>query len=233
MKKVTEWSGQYMANKPFPHIVLDNIFDEKKLKDAVREFPPVDDPRWFSCPEIKGELRKKQAIWDFLKMPDQLALISMELNAGPFVQFLEKLTGVEPLVADPHLYGGGLHQVGPGGSLGVHCDHNINPRVLLYRRVTAILYLNDDWSEEYGGQIELWSSDMKECVVKVLPSFGRMVIFSNSETSFHGHPDPLKCPEGMTRKSIAAYFDSVKPHPSHTEEHHRALFQTRPTENLV
>ena len=131
------------------------------------------------------------------------------------------------LVSDPHLYGGGLHQIQRGGSLGFHADHNINPRVELYRRVSVILYLNDGWKEEYGGQLEMWSADMTHCVDTITPVLGRLAIFSNSETSFHGHPDVLQRPEGMTRKSIAAYFDSIKPDPSYSTEQHRALFQER------
>ncbi len=225
--QVKNWAGQYSAAEPYPHIALDGLADPALLLQGLAEFPSVEDARWFACPEKEGELRYKQAMWDLRKMPDTLAQIIMEMNAGPFVEFLEQLTGIMPLVSDPHLYGGGLHQISPGGSLGVHADHNINPRVSLYRRVSVIVYLNQNWKDEYGGKLEMWSSDMKHPVDSIIPVFGRMVIFSNSETSFHGHPDPLMCPKGMTRKSLATYYDSINPHPSHLPEQHRALFHER------
>ncbi len=218
-------STRYVNAEPYPHIVLDNIIDPKMLQVGLDEFPTPDDSRWFICPNINGELRNKQAIWDFEKMPDTLSRIMLELNAGPFVQFLEKLTGIYPLVSDPHLYGAGLHMTRQGGSLGIHADHNINPRVLLYRRVSVILYLNEAWEDSWGGQLEMWSNNMTHCVEKITPLFGRMVIFSNSETSYHGHPTPLTCPEGIDRKSLAIYFDSINPDPSYTPKQHRALFQ--------
>jgi hypothetical protein len=32
------------------------------------------------------------------------------------------------------------------------------------------------------------------------------VIFNTDEDSYHGLPDPIQCPEDMTRKSIALYY---------------------------
>jgi hypothetical protein len=229
-KEAAAWAEDYAKAEPYPHIALDGIINDSALREGLAAFPDPRDISWFNCVEKEGELKSKQAIWELRKMPDPLARIMMELTSGPFVEFLEKLAGIPELVADCHLYGAGLHQIGRGGSLGIHCDHNINPRVSLYRRVSVILYLNDDWKEEYGGTFEMWSPDMKRCVKQVTPSFNRMLIFSNSETSFHGHPDPLMCPPDVTRKSIAAYFDSIHPHPSYAPSHHRALFQARPGE---
>ena len=35
-----------------------------------------------------------------------------------------------------------------------------------------------------------------------------MVIFSTTDFSNHGHPDPLNCPDDRSRKSIATYYFS-------------------------
>jgi hypothetical protein len=32
------------------------------------------------------------------------------------------------------------------------------------------------------------------------------VIFSTTDTSYHGHPTPLACPPGRTRKSASFYY---------------------------
>jgi len=74
------------------------------------------------------------------------------------------------------------------------------------RRVNLILYLNEGWQEDWGGAIELWDRGMTRCVVKVSPLLNHAVIFSTNEDSYHGFPDPLTCPEGVTRKSVALYY---------------------------
>ena len=47
---------------------------------------------------------------------------------------------------------------------------------------------------------------MTECVERILPKFNTMAIFSTTDYSYHGHPDPLNCPENISRKSLALYY---------------------------
>jgi hypothetical protein len=47
---------------------------------------------------------------------------------------------------------------------------------------------------------------MKRCLAKMMPEANHALIFNTDETSYHGFPDPLQCPEGVTRKSIALYY---------------------------
>ena len=49
---------------------------------------------------------------------------------------------------------------------------------------------------------------MRECKQKILPSFNKLVIFSTTDFSNHGHPDPIDCPSNISRKSIALYYFS-------------------------
>jgi hypothetical protein len=93
-----------------------------------------------------------------------------------------------------------------------------------------LIYLNRDWREEYGGHLELWNAAMTQCDVRVLPVFNRAVIFSTTDRSFHGHPDPLKCPEGMTRKSMALYYYSRGRPEEEVSPSHSTLWQIRPAE---
>jgi len=49
---------------------------------------------------------------------------------------------------------------------------------------------------------------MTKCEAKVLPLLNRVPIFGTTDYTYHGHPDPLPCPPGMTRKSLAVYYFS-------------------------
>jgi Rps23 Pro-64 3,4-dihydroxylase Tpa1-like proline 4-hydroxylase len=40
--------------------------------------------------------------------------------------------------------------------LRVHADFNKHRIYDLDRRINLLLYLNDDWHDEYGGHLELW-----------------------------------------------------------------------------
>ena len=131
-----------------------------------------------------------------------------QLNGGAFLNFLENLTGITGLVSDPHLRGGGLHEIRRGGTLGVHADFNLHPRLKLYRRLNLLIYLNKDWNEAWGGALELW--DGQRCVRAISPLFNRAVLFDTSNFSYHGHPHALDCPPDRSRKSVALYYYSLE-----------------------
>ncbi|MCB9285156.1 MAG: 2OG-Fe(II) oxygenase [Lewinellaceae bacterium] len=129
------------------------------------------------------------------------------LNSQPFLEFLQNLTGIkETLIPDPYFEGGGYHQIKPGGFLKVHVDFHKHKMMDLDRRVNVLVYLNEDWKEEYGGHFELWERDMSQCVTRIAPLFNRMAIFSTTDYSWHGHPDPLACPPDRSRRSLALYY---------------------------
>ncbi len=143
-----------------------------------------------------------------------LKRILAELNSPRFVSFVGELIGVNNLIPDPSLDGGGLHQTTTGGFLNIHTDFSVHPhRHDWQRRANLLLYLNDDWKPEYGGELELWSEDMKQCVEKVAPIANRVLIFTTDHRSLHGHPEPMQCPKGTARRSLALYYFSVEEHP--------------------
>jgi hypothetical protein len=114
----------------------------------------------------------------------------------------------------------------------VHADFNRHRDFGLDRRLNLLLYLNKDWREEYGGHLQLWDRDVTRCEAKVLPIFNRMMVFGTTDFTFHGHPDPLQCPEGMTRKSLALYyFSNGRPAEEITGEH-STIFRPRNEKDL-
>ncbi len=136
---------------------------------------------------------------------------------------MSRLIGVDGLIADPSLEGGGLHQSTTGGFLNIHADFTVHPHNRKWqRRANILLYLNDDWKPEYGGDLELWSADMKECVEKVAPVANRVLIFTTDGTSFHGHPEPMPCPEGVARRSLALYYFTLEEDPVVRSTEYRA-----------
>ena len=154
------------------------------------------------------------------------------LNSSLFLKFLEELSGITNLISDSSFRGGGLHYFYRGGKLGIHADFNKHERYGLDRRLNLLLYLNKEWREEYGGHIELWNREMKQCVRSYLPKFNRVVIFTTTETSFHGHPEPLSCPEHMSRKSLALYYYTNARPEENQDDLHSTLFKLRPDEKI-
>jgi len=202
--------ADYQSAQPYPHIVIENFLEPEAIKSAIAEFPALD-PGWNNYLHVN---ERKFSNTDPSTWGPTLQRILDELNSPRFVQFVGNLLGVDNLIADPSLEGGGLHQSTKGGFLNIHADFTVHPHHRNWqRRANILLYLNDDWKPEYGGDLEMWSTDMKECVKKVSPVANRALIFTTDATSFHGHPEPMRCPEGVARQSLALYYFTVEEDP--------------------
>ncbi|RYE23153.1 MAG: 2OG-Fe(II) oxygenase [Sphingobacteriales bacterium] len=226
-------SHKYASGNPFPHIVLDNVFEPAALEEVLEEFPNGNREDW---ERFNNTNEKKLACRDENVFGDTTKTFIHALNSAPFLRVLEKLTGIANLIPDPALIGGGLHQILRGGMLRVHADFNVHPTTALDRRLNLLIYLNEDWNEEYGGHFELWNKSMTRSEVKILPLFNRMAIFSTTSDSYHGHPDPLTCPENRSRKSIALYYyTNGRPEAERQIglEQHSTLFVSRNGKNEV
>ncbi|HTQ87170.1 MAG TPA: 2OG-Fe(II) oxygenase [Candidatus Solibacter sp.] len=199
-----ELGKKYRSSQPFPHLHLANLLDPGVARELMEEFPEPDSHAWI---QYKHQNENKMGLPKREMFPPRIGQVVDELNSPEFLAWLSELTGIEGLVSDDTLEGGGLHQSSRGGFLNVHADftmhhHHKNWR----RRINLILYLNEGWQPEWGGAIELWDRKMSRCEARVLPLLNHALIFNTDEHSFHGFPDRLACPEGVSRKSLALYY---------------------------
>jgi hypothetical protein len=200
---------KFRSNQPYPHLHLKDVFDTDVALAMAREFPGFETDEWT---RYKHQNENKSGLTRRALFPPLLGQVVDELNSKSFVNWLSKVTGIPELLADDTLEGGGLHQSGPGGFLNVHTDFNRHHyRKEWRRRVNLILYLNPEWQESWGGAIELWDRDVHQCVVKIPPLLNDALIFETNDISYHGFPEPLRCPEGVSRKSIALYYYTLDP----------------------
>src|SRR5947209_783703 len=225
-----EKAPEYQGALPYPHIVADDFFDAAFLDRIQRDFPCSNSIAWDN---MRDRNQVKLATRNEQQIPLTIRNFIYQLNSSTFLWFLEQLSGIDNLISDPHLVGGGLHMIKSGGKLNIHADFNKHPKWNLDRRLNLLVYLNKSWKEEYGGHFELWDREMIACAKKVTPVFNRMVIFSTTDFSYHGHPRPLKSPPGTVRRSIALYYYSNgRPEDERTKAH-STIFRSLPSENKV
>jgi Rps23 Pro-64 3,4-dihydroxylase Tpa1-like proline 4-hydroxylase len=230
MKEVAAAARErYGSARPYPHVVLDDFFDPQLVDAVLAEFPQPDAIRWQrfdNASEIKLASAAESSFGPLTR------LFLYHLNSITFLEFLSAVTGIDNLIPDPRFEGGGLHQIVPGGKLGVHADFNKHRVYGLDRRLNLLLYLNKNWREEYGGHLQLWDRDMTRCEARVAPLFNRVMIFGTTDFTYHGHPDPLLCPPGMTRKSLALYYFSNGRPAAEVSGEHSTLFRARDPQDL-
>ena len=199
-------SNVFKTATPFPHIVIDGAFVCHALERILLDWPIMAD----NVEEHNDGLyvkKKYSTTWETSLTPP-ISFFLNQLTSPKFLTYLEDLTGIGGLIPDPYNYGGGLHQTNIGGKLAVHADYNKHFKFKLDRRLNLLIYLNKDWGNLMGGELELWDHGMTECVKRIKPIFNRTVVFTTTSFSFHGQPNPVACPQGESRKSIALYYFS-------------------------
>lgn len=222
-------AAEYCFAEPFPHIVLDDFLSEETARLALDHFPreSLRSDRVFDAGY--AGLHKRQILPE--DCDGAARQLFQFLNSCPLLEFLEGLTSIPGLIPDPYFIGGGFHETGRGGKLGIHADFRVNEQLHLHRRLNLILYLNKGWQDAWGGKLELWDREMKAKQVEVSPIFNRCVIFNTDESSYHGHPDPLATPEGVYRRSIALYYYTASREIYKEVPNMSTVYQARPNDD--
>lgn len=228
---------RFRSASPYPHVVIDDFFAAPLAAELLRSYPPPDAPLWHV---YENPLECKLACNDIPSLPEPLRDTIYGLCSPAVVELMRQITGLaedDGLQADAYCHGGGLHSHCAGGKLDLHLDYSLHPHSGLERRFNLIVYLNPEWSSDYGGALELWSATTADssapprpayCDVRVQPTFNRAVLFSTTAPSFHGFPQPLTCPAGVVRRSLALYY--LTPPRTTAARRHKALYVATPGE---
>ena len=189
------------------HIVLDDLFDPEIIRNCSKDFLNLDDSNFVRYDNKFFEFEKYTLNKENL-IPESLLSIFKTIHSEEFVKEVSIVTVIEDLMVDPDRWGGGLHMTKKGGYLSVHKDFNVLPSTYkddkqMLRCINIIGYINEDWKEGDGGELEFWDKEGKECILKIEPKFNRWIIFDTRE-NFHGHPYPYK--GKSPRISIASYY---------------------------
>ena len=195
----------YSTNPPFPHIILNNIWGDSQLSLVAEECENF--TNWDEQKDFSGSTGKRSCS-TMDKLPANTVSLINFCNSSKFLNELEILTGEKGLIPDPYLIGGGIHSSLNGGFLKMHADFNWHHRLKLYRRLNLLIYLNKAWNKSWGGELQLATikNGMLQSEIKITPDFNRTVIFTTTDHSYHGHPDPMNLPTGVSRNSIALYY---------------------------
>lgn len=197
---VAKLRASFQDAEPFPHVVLHDVVTDKSIVDA---YPDLDWDGWGHLRQ-HSYAREKRSCRNIEEIPDPLRQIIYELWSPRALRFLSTVTGIDALIPDPYLEGGGLHCTPSGGVLVPHTDFHLYDKLNLYRQVNLLLYLNPGWTPDQGGELQLFHKGAEEPVVTVPPTFGTCVIFRTDDESVHG-VRPIA--EGAEpRKSVALYY---------------------------
>ena len=187
---------------PVPYTIIDDFLPDELFKTLSFEVDFLQESDWTVF--TNGTSLRKECR-NFTSTPRIQSMV-YSFQGSTFLKWIEQVTGIDKLVADPHYRGGGITRVSRGNILGLHNDFNWNEQIRLTRRANIILYMNAEWDASWGGDLEFWDFDRTECLVKIEPRPNRLAIWNYDERLIHGHPHPLACPEHIARQNFIQFY---------------------------
>lgn len=202
--RIDDLRDDFHLDSPLKHVIIDNFLNADAYRAIISGIP---------APEKQHKsndyvfARNKFENPNFHTLGDAFASLKDEFLSDRFAAILSKIYGRE-LFVDPTFVGGGLHQGGERSFLDMHADFNRHPANHEWlRELNILLYLNDDYKDEYGGHLQLENA-VTGAKGQVAPLPNRMVFMLTKEHTLHGYRE-VRFPPGRYRTSIAAYAYSI------------------------
>ena len=253
-RNVPALKARFQGAAPFPHVVLDDFFAPDLARRLLDDFPAPKEELWhvYDNP-LEQKLACGTTARMPPSLRDTIFALCGPAVVETMRQ-LTGIGADAGLQADRYCHGGGIHCHPSGGKLDVHLDYSLHPVSGLERRLNLIVFLNPEWEESYGGALQLYEAVPTDgaaggggcgaapadgaapggaagwrpgaCTARVLPAFNRAVLFDTTAPSFHGLPEPIRCPANTARRSIALYY--LTPPRAAAPARSKALFVAAP-----
>jgi len=213
-----DYAIDYSHGVPVPWLVFDNFLPSDLLAQVQEEIDQIPDHIW-------SEFTRNGSFMlecNNMKYCNVIRDLVLNFNSGEFVEWLQGITGIEKIIPDPHLIGAGLMRCGNGDNLQLHTDFNWNEQLHLNRSLSMILYISKTWDTNWGGDLEFWDFEKKQCLHRVSPKPNRLLIWNYDSRLIHGHPIPIACPEDASRDGLRMFYYTSNASPLSTP--HRSLY---------
>ena len=215
-----ELNDTFVGTPPYPMITLDNFLPLETVKALETECNSIPEQHWTKFTRRGSHmlecnnLEVAPVAFDFVN----------QMNSQLGMKWLTNVTGITDLIPDPYLVGGGYSRSFTGDSLKIHTDFNWNDKIKMHRMLSVIVYLNSDWKEEYGGSLQFKDFDNNKVVQSVPPLYNRAILWRYHKKGFHGYPDPIQCPVGMSRNTFRLFYYVSNSDYDPKDRPHRSLY---------
>jgi len=208
MEEQRELNEQYRYTPPYPTLHLEDFLPEQCLKNLYEESQTIPKEYWTTFTRAKSYMEECK---DLKEAPQARQLVSA-MHSPEILNWMSKICDVGHLLPDPYLVGAGYMKSYKGDSLKIHSDFNWNEECQTHRALSFILYFTPDWNPEWHGDLQFWDFNKEKMISSYPPKWGNMVIWKYHKRGFHGHPNPITCPDDRFRVGFRLFYfisDSV------------------------
>lgn len=186
LKKLSDLSVEVKSQWANPvgtmtrHFVIDDLLPAGICMEIHDAFPK-DGQGFFSRESFREKKKTSATLGDYSKI---LSDVTYAFQDPRVVELVSQLVGFDRIEPDPQLYAGGLSMMFRGDFLNPHIDNSHDGARQRYRRLNLLYYVSPEWSEDNGGNFELWDEQRLNPVV-ITSRFNRLVVMETNKTSWH------------------------------------------------
>lgn len=197
-----KYHERHIAGIPIPITVIDNFLPNDIFCAVVEDIKNISKE---SYTIFSNDSSYRHECRDFKDATILQSLVN-SFNSSKFIKWLESISGIEKLIPDPHLRGGGLARINSGSKLGLHTDFNWNDQIRLNRKLNLIIYLTPNWESYWDGDLEFYNEDHSQCVLKVEPIANRLAFWNYESWLLHGNSKILNTPKNISRDNLIHFY---------------------------
>lgn len=217
---VEKLNNTFVGTPPYPMIVLDNFLPKDFALSLNQECESIPDQYWSEFTRNGSYMKECKQM--------QVAPLAFkfvnEMHSALGLEWLTQVTGIKDIIPDPYLVGAGYSRAWTGDSLLLHTDFNWNDQLKLHRILSFIIYINPNWKEEWGGELEFTDFNREKTIQKIPTLFNRAVIWRYHKRGFHGFPTPIKSPKDQSRNTFRLFFYYSDAQYKDDDRPHRSLY---------
>uniref|UniRef100_A0A6C0II92 Prolyl 4-hydroxylase alpha subunit Fe(2+) 2OG dioxygenase domain-containing protein n=1 Tax=viral metagenome TaxID=1070528 RepID=A0A6C0II92_9ZZZZ len=222
----------YQSSPFYPHCVIEEILNYDFAVNCQDEILNITNDLW---DRYDNPFEQKWTLRDKHHLPLNCNILFNILTSNEILDILSNIVGVK-LYNDPNKNWWGIHKYNNGDYLDIHSDAGIHPVTKQKKHVTLGIYLSKNWKEENKGHLELWDGDniinsdvhIFKCFKQILPTFNKMIMFTNNNNAWHGNPDPVIINKDETRIFLTISYLSEKHTDGMENNREKAFFIKRP-----
>lgn len=205
------------------YVTIDNLLPGEVAEQISDCFPAPEKMRLMDSFREKKLTSKAFDSFDPL-----LGAITFAFQDQLVVDIVSEITGISGQVPDSLLYAGGLSAMAKGHFLRPHIDNSHDSSRRYYRTLNLLYYVTPGWSEQYGGNLQLWDRAVRHNVT-IHSRFNRLVLMETNPWSWHSVSKVQV--DGM-RKCVSNYYFSRRS-PTGTEYFNVTAFSAPPSQPLL
>lgn len=193
---------KYRYTPPYPNLHLEDFLPDAAIKNLYEESKSIPAKHWTTFTRAGSYMEECIN----LKSAPQARQLVSAFHSKDFMEWLSLVCDIQHLLPDPYLVGAGFMKSYTGDSLKIHTDFNWNEQCQTHRALSLILYFTPDWDPAWNGDLQFWDFEKTKEIISYPPKWGNVVIWKYHKRGFHGHPNPITCPEDRFRVGFRFFY---------------------------